>query len=67
MQKVVIREHGSYDQLKFEEEDLPEPGPGQVRVRLRAVGLNHLDTWVRRGVEGARFPLPIGRRRRASR
>lgn len=31
----------------------------EVRVRIRAVGLNHLDLWVRRGVEGHRFPLPM--------
>jgi NADPH:quinone reductase-like Zn-dependent oxidoreductase len=30
-----------------------------VRVRVRASGLNHLDTWVRRGVPGHRFPLPM--------
>ena len=59
MRCVVIREHGSYDKLLFEEREDPEPGPGEVRVRMRATGLNHLDTWVRRGVEGARFPLPI--------
>lgn len=28
---------------------MPEPGPGQVRVRIRAVAVNHLDIWVRRG------------------
>jgi NADPH:quinone reductase-like Zn-dependent oxidoreductase len=30
-----------------------------VRVKIAAVGLNHLDTWVRRGVPGHRFPLPL--------
>lgn len=59
MRCVVIREHGSLDQLRFEERPDPEPGPLQVKVALRAIGLNHLDVWVRRGVEGARFPLPL--------
>ncbi len=59
MKAVVIREHGSYDKLLFEERETPEPGPGQVRIRVHAAGLNHLDTWVRRGVEGAKFPLPL--------
>jgi NADPH:quinone reductase-like Zn-dependent oxidoreductase len=31
----------------------------QVRVRVQAVGLNHLDVWVRNGVPGHRFPLPL--------
>ena len=38
---------------------MPEPGPGEIRVRIRAAGLNHLDTWVRRGVPGHAFPLPM--------
>src|SRR5687768_2558507 len=59
MRAVVIREHGGLDRLRFE--DVPEaaPGPGEVRVRLRASGVNHLDTWVRRGVPGHTFPLPL--------
>jgi NADPH:quinone reductase-like Zn-dependent oxidoreductase len=35
------------------------PGPHEVRVRVRAAGLNHLDTWVRRGIPGVAFPLPL--------
>jgi len=59
MKAVVIREHGSYDVLTLDEVPLPEPRADEVRVRIRAAALNHLDTWVRRGVEGVRFPLPI--------
>jgi NADPH:quinone reductase-like Zn-dependent oxidoreductase len=56
---VVIREHGSYDKLLLEERPAPEPKAGEVRVRIKAAALNHLDTWVRRGIEGFAFPLPI--------
>jgi NADPH:quinone reductase-like Zn-dependent oxidoreductase len=59
MRAVVIREHGGLDRLRFEERPVPEPGPGEVRVAVRAAGVNHLDTWVRRGVPGHAFPLPI--------
>lgn len=59
MKAVVIREHGSFDKLLLEERPAPEPGPGEVRVRIKAAALNHLDTWVRRGIPGFRFPLPI--------
>jgi NADPH:quinone reductase-like Zn-dependent oxidoreductase len=59
MRAVVIREHGDYDRLLFEERPIPEPGPGEVRVRVQAAALNHLDTWVRRGVPGHKFPLPL--------
>lgn len=59
MRCVVVREHGGYDRLRLEERAVPAPGPGQVRVRVQAVGVNHLDTWVRRGVPGHAFPLPL--------
>ena len=59
MRVVRIREHGGLDKLVFEEAPVPVPGPGQVRVAVRATGLNHLDTWVRRGVPGHVFPLPL--------
>ncbi len=59
MRAVVIREHGGLDRLQFEEKPLPAPGPGEVRIALRAIGVNHLDVWVRRGVPGHTFPLPL--------
>ncbi len=43
----------------FEERPTPIPNANQVLVRVRACGLNHLDTWVRRGVPGHTFPLPM--------
>jgi len=59
MRCVVVREHGGFDRVRLEEREVPTPLPGQVRVRMQAVGLNHLDTWVRRGVPGHTFPLPL--------
>ena len=59
MKAVVIREHGGLDKLLFEERPTPEPRAREVRVQVKAVGLNHLDIWVRRGVPGHKFPLPL--------
>ena len=59
MKAVVVHEHGGVDKLIVEERPLPDPGPREVRVRMEAVGLNHLDVWVRRGVPGHEFPLPL--------
>lgn len=56
---VVVREHGGIDQLRFETREVGEPAADAVRVRMRAIGLNSLDAWVRRGVLGHRFPLPL--------
>lgn len=58
MRAVLIREHGGVDRLELAE--VPEPdGSSRALVSVRAVALNHLDLWVRRGVPGHTFPLPI--------
>lgn len=59
MKAVWIAEHGSTDVLQIIDRDVPEPSPNEVRLAVRAAGLNHLDLWVRRGVPGHRFPLPL--------
>jgi NADPH:quinone reductase-like Zn-dependent oxidoreductase len=58
MTAMVLREHGGPEVLRLEQLDVPEPGPGQVRVRIRAVALNHLDIWVRRGGPAFKLEYP---------
>jgi NADPH:quinone reductase-like Zn-dependent oxidoreductase len=55
---IVLRAHGGVEVLVRETIDLPEPGPREVRVRVRAVALNHLDIWVRRGLPNLRLEYP---------
>ena len=59
MKAILIREHGGTDKLEMA--DVPDPvaRPGEAVVRVRAVALNHLDIWLRRGVPGHKFPLPM--------
>jgi NADPH:quinone reductase-like Zn-dependent oxidoreductase len=54
-----IEAHGGPGVLK--QIDLPaiKPGPMEVSIQVEAVGLNHLDVWVQKGVPGHKFPLPI--------
>ena len=59
MRAVVVREHGGVEKLELSEVADPVPASGEALVRVRAVALNHLDVWVRRGVPGHKFPLPI--------
>jgi NADPH:quinone reductase-like Zn-dependent oxidoreductase len=58
MRAVAIHEHGGRDKLRFGELPDPEVGPGQIRLRVRACALNHLDIWVREGWPGLRLDYP---------
>lgn len=59
----AIRFHqtGGPEVLKWEEVSLGEPGPGEARVRLKAIGLNYIDTYHRSGLYTLPLPSPIGR------
>lgn len=59
MKAVRIDQHGGPEVLRVVEVDDPVVGPGEVGVRVTHVGLNHLDVWVRRGVDSHPFPLPL--------
>src|SRR5688572_5131898 len=47
MKAVVVREFGSPDVLKIEDVPDPTPGPTQVLVRVKAVGVNPVETYIR--------------------
>ncbi len=59
MKAFRIHRHGGPEVLDLEEMPRPEPGPGEVRVAVRACALNRLDLWVRNGIPGHTFPLPL--------
>jgi NADPH:quinone reductase-like Zn-dependent oxidoreductase len=48
--RVVVTAHGGPEVLKYIEEDLPEPGPGEVRVKVLAAGVSYADVLMRRGL-----------------
>jgi NADPH:quinone reductase-like Zn-dependent oxidoreductase len=55
---MVIRATGGPEVLARETIELDEPGPREVRVRVRAVALNHVDLWVRRGLPHVKYDWP---------
>jgi NADPH:quinone reductase-like Zn-dependent oxidoreductase len=57
---VRIHEDGGPEVLVLEDAPDPEPGPGQVLVRLRASALNHLDVWIRKGLPSVPKPRILG-------
>ncbi len=60
MKAVRIHEDGGADVLRYEDAPDPQPGPGEVLVRLRAASLNHLDLWIRKGLPSVPKPRILG-------
>jgi NADPH:quinone reductase-like Zn-dependent oxidoreductase len=59
MRAITLRAHGGPEVLTAEELPEPHAGPGQVRVRVAAVALNHVDVWVRRGLPHLKLEYPF--------
>ncbi|HYM33617.1 MAG TPA: SRPBCC family protein [Candidatus Cybelea sp.] len=60
-QAVVLKAFGGIDQLSFENVSVAAPGPGEVRIRQSAVGVNFIDVYIRRGeYRMVTPPAPIG-------
>jgi NADPH:quinone reductase-like Zn-dependent oxidoreductase len=59
MKAVVIDEFGAPDVLHVVDKELPEPGTGQVRLRVRAAGVNPLDGKIRSGAAQQMFPTRL--------
>jgi len=50
MRKVVIHRPGGYERLALEEAASPEPGPGELRIDVAAIGVNYADCVIRMGL-----------------
>lgn len=59
MKAVRIREFGGPEQLKLEDVPDPQAREGQVLVRVRAVGVNPVDTYIRSGIYAIKPDLPF--------
>jgi NADPH:quinone reductase-like Zn-dependent oxidoreductase len=55
---VALTQYGPPDVLVWSDVSMPEPGPGQVRIRVKAAGVSPTDLKIRRGDLRAVFPLP---------
>ena len=52
---ILMHENGGPEKMKLEDVEVGSPGPGQVKVRHTAIGLNFIDTYHRTGL----YPLPL--------
>ncbi|MCO6429857.1 MAG: zinc-binding dehydrogenase [Deltaproteobacteria bacterium] len=58
MKAIFFEKHGGPDVLKFGDLPDPEPAAGEALIRVRAVALNYLDIWVRKGWKGLQLEMP---------
>ena len=58
MRAIVVRQFGGPEVLSLEELPDPAPGPAEVVVRVRAAGVNPVDTYIRGGTHAVRLSLP---------
>src|SRR5271155_203265 len=55
VQGIRVTEYGGPEVMKYADYELPEPGPGEARVKIHAAGLNFIDIYQRRG----RYPVQL--------
>ena len=60
MRAIRVREIGGPEVMRLEETELAPPGPGEVRVRNRAIGVNFIDIYFRKGANPAPIPFTPG-------
>ena len=61
MSKAVrIDRHGGPEELRIVDVEVGDPGPGEIRIRHKAVGLNFIDTYQRSGLYPFAMPLQLG-------
>ena len=60
MKAIRVYEVGGPEKLVYEEITVPEPAPGQARVKIHAIGLNFIDVYFRAGLYKATLPLTPG-------
>lgn len=59
-QQIWIERNGGPEVMQWREVDLPAPGPGEVRMRINAAGVNYIDTYHRTGLYPIELPSGLG-------
>jgi NADPH:quinone reductase len=58
---ILIHENGGPEKMQFEDVEVGAPGPGQVKIRHTAIGLNFIDIYTRSGLYQTPMPNAVGR------
>jgi NADPH2:quinone reductase len=60
MQAIRIPQHGGPEALTLEDVPMPEPGPGQIRLKVEATGVNFIEIYQRKGQYKMALPITPG-------
>ena len=66
MNAIQIQSTGGPEVLQLAELEIPVPGPGQVLIRVEAIGVNFIEIYFRKGTYKATLPLIPGQRGRGN-
>jgi NADPH2:quinone reductase len=58
---ILMHENGGPEKLQFEDVEVGKPGPGQVKIKHTAIGLNFIDVYTRSGLYQTPLPNAVGR------
>ena len=60
MKAIRVNQQGGPEVLSYEDVEVPEPGPGEARIKLAAAGVNYIDTYQRSGAYAVETPFTLG-------
>ena len=58
---ILMHENGGPEKMLLEDVEVGAPGPGQVKIRHTAIGLNFIDVYTRSGLYATPMPNAVGR------
>ena len=58
---IQMHENGGPETMKLEDVEVGKPGPGQVKIKHTAIGLNFIDIYTRSGLYKTPLPNAVGR------
>jgi NADPH2:quinone reductase len=61
MKAIRVHQYGGPEVLRYEDVPTPQPGAGEARVKIEAIGLNYVDIYQRTGLYPSTLPTILGR------
>ena len=58
---ILMHENGGPEKMQLEDVEVGSPGPGQVKIKHTAIGLNFIDVYTRSGLYQTPMPNAVGR------